>query len=92
VARGAWVSHLAVLEATRVPESVYQRDPVAIATAVDMLLNHERLTVQDAEILAAAVTPFRRHPRVGFPDCLMVERAQGWTHATWHLRPRPPQA
>lgn len=80
VARGAWVSHLAILEATWVLASVYDRDPPAIATAVEMLLNHEQLTVQDADVVGAAVAQFRQHPRVGFSDCLMVEVARKAGH------------
>ena len=59
VAHGAWVPHLAVAEATWVLASVYDRGPEAIATAVEMLLSHERLTVQDSETVAAAVAQFR---------------------------------
>lgn len=73
VAKGAWVPHLAVAEATWVLATVYDRDATAIATAVDMLLSHEHLTVQDREAVAAAVVQFREQPRVGFSDCLMVE-------------------
>ena len=80
VARGAWVSHLAILEATWVLASVYDRDPPAIATAVEMLLNHEQLTVQDADVVGAAVAQCRQHPRVGFSDCLMVEVARKAGH------------
>ena len=80
VATGAWVPHLAVAEATRVLDSVYARAPGAIATAVEMLLSHEHLTVQDAEVVAAAVDQFRRHPNVGFSDCLMVEIARKAGH------------
>lgn len=80
VARGAWVSHLAILEATWVLASVYDRNPPAIATAVEMLLNHEQLTVQDADVVGAAVAQFRQHPRVGFSDCLMVEVARKAGH------------
>jgi predicted nucleic-acid-binding protein len=80
VAKGAWVSHLAIAEATRVLASVYDRDPGAVATAVDMLLSHEHLTVQDAEAVAAAVAQFRNQPRVGFSDCLMVEIARKAGH------------
>jgi predicted nucleic-acid-binding protein len=80
VARGAWVPHLAIAEATWVLASVYDRDPEAIATAVDMLLSHEHLTVQDTETIAAAVALFRRHPKVGFSDCLMVEVARKAGH------------
>ena len=80
VASGAWVSHLAVAEATWVLASVYDREPEAIATAVEMLLSHARLTVQEAETVSAAVAQFRRHPRVGFSDCLLVEIARKAGH------------
>jgi predicted nucleic-acid-binding protein len=75
------VPHLAIAEATWVLASVYDRDPEAIATAVEMLSSHEHLTVQDAEAVAAAVALFRQQPRVGFPDCLMIEvaRKAGYT-------------
>ena len=45
VARGAWVPHLALAEATWVLASVYDRGPGAIATAVEMLLSHQHLTL-----------------------------------------------
>src|SRR5688572_9249867 len=72
VASGAWVPHLALAEATWVLASVYERDPAAIATAVEMLVNHQQLTLQDEDAVAAAVEQFRRRPAVGFSDCLMV--------------------
>lgn len=77
---GAWVPHLAVAEAAWVLDSVYRRGPEAIATAVEMLLSHAQLTVQDAEVVAAAVEQFRQHPKVGFSDCLMVEVARKAGH------------
>lgn len=73
IVKGAWVSHLALAEATWVLASVYDRGQDAIASAIEMLLNHEHLTVQDAEVVTAAVSQFRRRPAVGFSDCLMVE-------------------
>jgi predicted nucleic-acid-binding protein len=80
VASGAWVPHLAVAEATWVLASVYDRSPAAIATAVEMLLSHAQLTVQDSETVAAALGQFRRHPQVGFSDCLMIEVARKAGH------------
>lgn len=80
VAKGAWVPHLAVAEATWVLSSVYDREPAAIATAVEMLLSHEHLTLQDTEAVAAAVVMFRQRPKVGFSDCLMVEVARKAGH------------
>ncbi len=72
VAKGAWVPHLAIAEAAWVLASVYECSPADIATAVEMLLSHEHLTVQDEETVAAAVDQFRQSPRVGFSDCLML--------------------
>ena len=80
VANGAWVPHLAIAEATWVLSSVYDREPDAVATAVEMLLSHEHLTVQDPEVVAAAVAQFRQYPKVGFSDCLMVEVARKAGH------------
>ena len=80
VANGAWVPHLALAEATWVLASVYDRAPDAIATAVEMLVNHEHLTLQDEDAVTAAVTQFRRRPAIGFSDCLMVEVARKAGH------------
>jgi predicted nucleic-acid-binding protein len=80
VSRGAWVPHLVLAEATWVLASVYERDPGDIATAVEMLLNHQHLTVQDSEAVAAAVERFRRRPALGFSDCLGLEVARKAGH------------
>ena len=80
VAKGAWVPYLAIAEASWVLASVYERDPGAIATAVEMLLSHEQLTVQDSDVVAAAVAQFRQQPRVSLSDCLMVEVARKAGH------------
>src|SRR5712691_11819710 len=80
VTKGAWVPHLALAEATWVLSSVYNRDPAAIATAVEMLISHEHLTLQDADAVAAAVDRFRRRPSIGFSDCLMLEVARKAGH------------
>jgi predicted nucleic-acid-binding protein len=80
VANGAWVPHLAIAEATWVLVSVYDRDPETVATAVEMLLSHEHLTVQDAEAVVAAVAQCRQYPKVGFTDCLMLEIARKAGH------------
>ena len=80
VASGAWVSHLALAEATWVLASVYECAPDAVATAVEMLLHHDRLTLQDEDTVAAALSRFRKRPKIGFSDCLMVEIARKAGH------------
>jgi len=80
VANGAWVPHLALAEATWVLASVYDRGPAAIVTAIEMLLNHQHLTLQDPDVVAAAVERFRTRPAVGFSDCLILEVARKAGH------------
>jgi predicted nucleic-acid-binding protein len=73
VASGAWVPHLVLVEAMWVLASVYERTPAEIATAVEMLVNHQHLTLQDSDAVTAAVATFRRRPALGFSDCLVLE-------------------
>ncbi len=76
VASGAWVSQLVLTETMWVLDAVYGRTPEQIATAVDMLLNHQQLTVQDADVVSAAIETFRKRPSLGFSDCLVLESAR----------------
>lgn len=80
VAKGAWISHLVLVEATWVLASVYERSPTEIAMAIDMFLNHRELTVQDADVVAAALRHFRKKPALGFSDCLVLEIARKAGH------------
>jgi predicted nucleic-acid-binding protein len=80
VAKGAWVSHLVLADATRVLASVYERSPTDIATAIEMFLNHRDLTVQDTDVVSAALANFRKKPALGFSDCLVLEIARKGGH------------
>ena len=80
VARGAWVSHLVLVEAVWVLASVYNLGPREIATAVEMFLNHQNLAVQDPDVAAAALEHYRKKPPLGFSDCLVLEVARRAGH------------
>ena len=80
IANGAWVSLLVLAETVWLLDAVYERSAEQIATAIDMLLNHERLTVQDLEVVTAAAEQFRRRPALGFSDCLVLEIARKAGH------------
>ena len=80
VAKAAWVSLLVLAEATRVLASVYERSPTDIATAVEMFLNHRDLTIQDSDVVSAALADFRKKPVLGFSDCLVLEIARKAGH------------
>jgi predicted nucleic-acid-binding protein len=71
IAPGAWVPALALAETTWVLSAVYECAPDAVATAIEMLLNHQHLALQDADAVAQALEQFRRRPAVEFSDCLM---------------------
>jgi predicted nucleic acid-binding protein len=77
---GAWVSVLALAEATWVLATVYDREAAQVALAVEMLLSHQSLTLQEPEAVAAALMTFRRRPALGFSDCLLVELARKAGH------------
>lgn len=80
VAKGAWASHLVLAETSWVLDSVYDRSREEIASAIEMLLDHEHITVQDQEVVEAAVEKFRRHKRVSFSDILVLEIARKSGH------------
>ena len=80
VARGAWVSHLVLVETTWVLDAVYGLKAHAIAAAIDMLINHAQLTVQDRPTVAAALHLYQDRPTLGFSDCLILETARKSGH------------
>jgi len=51
-----------------------------IAIAVDMLLHHRDLTIQDSDTVAAALDQYRHRPALGFSDCLILEVARKVGH------------
>ena len=80
IEHGAWVSVLALAEATWVLTSVYELSSKQLAEAIEMLLNHRDLVLQDTEALAAALELFRAKPALGFSDCLMLHLARKAGH------------
>ena len=80
ISKGAWVSTLVLVEGTWVLAAVYELTPPEIATAVEMLLHHKDLTIQDADTVAAALEHYRQRPALGFSDCLILELARKAGH------------
>jgi len=80
VSKGAWVSQLVLAETLWVLDAVYDRSPAQLASAIDRLLNHKELTLQDADVVALALSHFRARPSLGFSDCLVLEIARKAGH------------
>jgi predicted nucleic-acid-binding protein len=80
VKTGAWVSVLALAETTWVLGSAYALGHAQLAAIVEMLLHHKDLTLQDADVVEAALELFRSRPGLGFSDCLMLRIARKARH------------
>jgi|SRR5579871_716932 len=77
---GAWVSILALAETACVLTTVYDRSAAELATALEMLLDHESLVLQDSEAVEAALALFHSRPSLGFSGCLLLELARKAGH------------
>jgi predicted nucleic-acid-binding protein len=80
VSKGAWVSPLVLAETSWVLSAAYELRDAEIATAIEMLLSHEHLTLQDSEVVEAALENYRSRPALGFSDCLVLEIARKTGH------------
>lgn len=77
---GAWVSHLVLMESVWVLGSVYDVAPKDLARAVEMLLVHDTLVIQDPEVVRAALADFVAGSSVGFSDWLILNVAKKHGH------------
>ena len=80
VSSGAWISHLVLVEALWVLDSVYARPPAALARSIRMLLEHDSLVLQDSDTVEAALAHFVARPALGFSDCLVLGVARKAGH------------
>lgn len=80
VVAGAWVSHVVLAEAVWVLAAVYDRQAAQLIAALEMLLAHHTLVLQDADTVAAALAHFKRLPALGLSDCLVLEIARKAGH------------
>ena len=80
VENGAWVSHLVLVETLWVLDAVYERSAAQIAKAIKLLLNHNSLTLQDADVVASALESYQARPSLGFSDCMVLEIARKAGH------------
>ena len=80
IARGAWISQLVLTEAMWVLNAIYQRTAKQLITSLELLLTHESLVLQDADVVTLALAQFRAKPALGFSDCLVLEIARKAGH------------
>lgn len=76
ISDGAWVSGLVLAECVWVLDSVYELDKPQLRAVVAMLLEHERLILQDADVVRSALESYAGNRGVGFTDCMVVALAR----------------
>jgi predicted nucleic-acid-binding protein len=79
---------LVIMEATGVLTAVYGLSHAEIATAIEMLLHHRELTIQESDGVATALEQYRSRPALGFSDCLILQTARKAGTFRWDLRPK----
>jgi len=60
--------------------AVYDFTQAGIAKAVEMLIEHRQLTVEQSETVREALQHFRKKSNVSFSDCLLLEVARKAGH------------
>lgn len=89
IVKGAWISQVVLVETLWVLDAVYERSAEQIGAAVERLLAHADLVLQDADVVAAALQQFRAKPALGFSDCLVLEVARKAGHLPLGTFDRP---
>ena len=77
---GAWVSHLVLAETVWVLTSVFGRSHTELINAIQMLLAHESLVVEDTDVVTAALEIYKKKISLRFTDCLILEIARKVGH------------
>lgn len=80
VQSSVWVSHLVLAETAWVLADTYSLDHDEIAATIDMLINHQSVTLQEADVVVNALDQYRRRPSLGFSDCMVLEIARKAGH------------
>ena len=79
VTGGAWVSHVVLAELLWVLSSSYRLKRAQLTVLLEMLLKHEAITIQDSDVVQAALALFR-HGSADFSDCLVLATARKAGH------------
>ncbi len=80
IARGAWVSSVVLAETMWVLRTVYALTHEELVRTVESLLVHAQFVLQDPDAAAAALTFYKRNPKLGFSDYFILELARKHGH------------
>jgi predicted nucleic acid-binding protein len=78
--RDVWVSHVVLHETVWVLQRLYGFGVEQLSLALQMLMNHERVVLEDTLVVKAALDHFRSRPALGFSDGFVLEIARKAGH------------
>lgn len=76
----AWVSHVVLVETVWVLDAVYGCGKAKLVEALGRVLDNKDLALEDPAVVRAALGLFRSKGRIGFSDCMVLERARSAGH------------
>ena len=76
----AWISHLVLMETIWVLSTAYKRSSSELVKAVEILLSHINLSIQEPDVVGSALILFKQKPSLGFSDCMILEIARKAGH------------
>jgi predicted nucleic-acid-binding protein len=80
VAKGVWVSLIALAETSWVLSKLYGLSANRLAAVIEMMLDHAHLSLQDPDVVVRALATYRGRHRPEFSDCLLLEVARKAGH------------
>ena len=75
-----WVSQLVLVETIWVLDSVYGCGKPQLVEALNRILDNKDLALEDPAVVRSALALYQSKAKVGFSDCVMLERARSAGH------------
>jgi predicted nucleic-acid-binding protein len=78
--RPVWVSHMVLVETVWVLDAVYGCGKPQMVEALERILDNKDLALEDPMVARAALGIYKSKGKVGFSDCMVLERARSAGH------------
>ena len=75
-----WVSQVVLVETIWVLDSVYDCGKPQLVEALNRIIDNKDLALEDPPVVRAALALYQANAKVGFSDCVVLERARSAGH------------
>lgn len=80
IVQNVWVSHVVLVETMWVLASLYDFSRKAVAETLTILLDHKNVTIQEPDVVEAALELYKKGRGLAFIDCVAIETARKAGH------------